>query len=124
MKYTIKELLDKAFKVEDVYKRFHDYFTNEDIEYAIKKDNSDDFYWLIYFLHSKLNEQNIKSIIDSGKNIEWLINKRQLWNKELVKYAIEHLYLTRNLRDLSIFERAYFDEEMWILYEKRVKLRF
>jgi hypothetical protein len=63
MKYTIKELLDKAFKVEDVYKRFHDYFTNEDIEYAIKKDNSDDFYWLIYFLHSKLNEQNLMSKI-------------------------------------------------------------
>jgi hypothetical protein len=37
MKYTIKELLDKVFNVKEVYEKFHDKFSIDDIKFVIDK---------------------------------------------------------------------------------------
>jgi hypothetical protein len=45
MKYTIKELLDKSFKLHQVIEKYYKYFTIDDVKYAfqiIKKQGDEE----------------------------------------------------------------------------------
>jgi hypothetical protein len=55
MKYTIKELLDKVFKIKEVYEKFHDKFSIEDIKYAIDKGEYLD--WLYEYCRDKFTPE-------------------------------------------------------------------
>jgi hypothetical protein len=65
MKYTIRELLDKVFDVNTVYKKFHNKFSTSDIEFVISKPEycTGDFF---KYLNDKFNEEIIQKIIDNG----------------------------------------------------------
>ena len=118
MKYTIKELLDKVWDKDNFLRKYCDCFTNDDIDYAISKDTSDDLYYTIYFFHSKFNRTNIINVINTGK-IEWIINKRNLWDRELVKLLIPKIKNLNELTGTKHYLNEFFDEETEKLYKEQ-----
>lgn len=46
MKYTIKELLDKSFNIEDVVKKFYKNFNENDIVYLLKRIKELELYYM------------------------------------------------------------------------------
>ena len=57
-KYTIKKLLDNAYDIENVYKKFKDYFTKDDIKYALNKRL--DLSYLYEYLGKRFDKELMK----------------------------------------------------------------
>jgi len=96
-KYTIKELLDSVDEPVEVYKRFANEFTKDDIMYALSKDM--DTINLIKYVKDKFDPETIKYYIKKNIKIndnnneffKFLVkNFKDKFDKELIGLAFEY----------------------------------
>jgi len=119
-KMTIKELLDSVDKPAEVYKRFANEFTKDDIMYALSKgmdiislikhvNNKFDIEALNYYIKKYKNK-----VMDNNDDDEWLFrflneNFKNIIDKEFIKYLIDK---NKYIRDILKLGKDKFDKEL------------
>jgi len=113
-KYTLKELIDKGWNLEEVFRKYAKKFTPELMKYTYDKfvDDNDIISAYYWYLSPYFTQEVIKHIIESGKDLYELFElelDKNVFDKKLLKYAIEQgTYLYALYKDLG----GDFDEEL------------